>query len=286
LKKIHKILITGSSGFIGSNLSSLLSKNNYKIHLVNSSNGDIFDNETWKKFPKCDLLIHLAGLSFTPMSWENPSLFYKTNVIGTQEALNYCNKNNAKLLFLSTYLYGNPIDLPINELHDIQVTNPYNLSKKICEDLCKFHYDYYNLDVTILRPFNIFGPGQSKEFIIPKIIEQVNNGNKIEVNNLKPKRDYLYISDLTNLILKSIDNIKGFNIYNVGSGRSVSVEKLIYLISEIFNKKISIKSLNLERKGEVMDCYSDSNKATNNLGWVPQYSLKEGLEKSIKFYTK
>ena len=113
---MKNILVTGANGFIGSHLSSKLSKESkYNIKKIDRSFGDITNTTTWSNFPKCEIVIHLAGRTFVPDSWVNSKSFINTNVIGTAMALDYCKKNNSKLIFLSSYLYGKPKKIPIDE---------------------------------------------------------------------------------------------------------------------------------------------------------------------------
>jgi len=135
---MRKILITGGSGFIGKHLVPKLKVVGFEVFPVDSSWGDVSNPSTWVKFPKVDVVIHLAGKSFVPASWSDPSTFIKCNLLGTIEALNYCKANNASLIFMSSYLYGNPLHLPINEEDTVNALNPYALSKQLAEEACRF----------------------------------------------------------------------------------------------------------------------------------------------------
>ena len=277
-----KILITGSNGFIGKRLFELLSNDNYNVITYTHNDGDVEKEETWNNYEIVDIVIHLAGKSFVPDSWQNISEFFETNLIGTTEALKYCKKNNAKLLFLSTYMYGNPDFLPINELHKIDATNPYTLSKKFAEDVCLFYNKNFGVDVTILRPFNVFGLGQSKYFIIPKIINEIIEHKSVTLSDLTPKRDFVYIDDLINAIILSINNINGYQIYNVGSGISISIGDLTKLLFNLFNTEYNVKSENIIRTGEINDCYADVTRIKNSLDWQPEWTLEMGLKEILK----
>ena len=137
---MRSVLVTGASGFIGTHLSSkLLEKKEYNVVRISRSFGDIAEESTWKKFPICGTIIHLAGQTFVPDSWTNPSKFLNTNVISTILALDYCKKNNSTLILLSSYLYGRPKKIPIDENEVTKPANPYAQSKKISEDICKFY---------------------------------------------------------------------------------------------------------------------------------------------------
>lgn len=274
---MYKILITGASGFIGKHLIPKIIAAEYEVIEVSHKDGDIANKTTWDKFPKSDLVIHLAGRSFVPASWDEPSEFIKCNFLGTLEALNYCRKYNTKLIFLSSYLYGNPAVLPISEEAPLSTPNPYAFSKKIGEDVCKLFAQNFNIDITIFRPFNVYGPGQPEYFLIPSIMKQIKNGEAIKVKDLEPKRDYIYIDDLVTAILAAVNKCKGFQIYNIGSGTSYSVNELINLIQNIMGSNFEVVSELERRKDEIMDTIADINLANNELGWFPQWKLAQGL---------
>ena len=220
------ILITGSSGFIGKHLKQkLLKRQNFSIFELNKDSGDIALKKI--KFKKIDHVIHLAAKTFVPDSWENPYSFYRTNVLGAANVLEFCRKKECDLTVLSSYIYGKPMYLPINEEHPIRPYNPYSHSKILSEELYEYYRKTFNLRINILRPFNIYGPGQNDVFIIPKIIKQVldEKFKSVELLDLKPKRDYLYIDDLIEAIIKTIQKNSN-STYNVGSGASISVKNI------------------------------------------------------------
>ena len=134
---MNKVLVSGSSGFIAKHLVPKLLEKKYELTKINSKSGDVSDEETWRNIPKNDIVIHLAGVSYVPHSWDNPVPFFKTNLLGTICALKYCKKHSARMVFLSSYLYGNPTKLPINEDSKLYANNPYALSKKMAEEATK-----------------------------------------------------------------------------------------------------------------------------------------------------
>ena len=281
-----KIILTGATGFIGKNLLNYFENLNYEIIKLDSSNGDISINKTWENLPAVDIVIHLAGLTFVPKSWDNPTEFMQINFMGTLAALNFCKKHNSKFIFLSSYLYGNSGNLPITENSELIPTNPYALSKKLSEDLCKFYSDNFKVKVVILRPFNVYGPGQNTDFLIPSIISQAINLKFIKVRDLKPKRDYIYVEDLIIAIEKSTTIDLDFIIMNIGTGLSYSVLDIINFIRNQVDKNIKIESLEIERKAEILDSKADISKAKLVLNWTPKWSLEKGLEKLVIDYNK
>ena len=275
------ILVTGAGGFIGKHLSSkLLKEKKFNVQEIDRSLGDITSKITWNKFPKCEIVIHLANKTSVSNSWINPDKFINTNVIGTILALDYCKKNNSKLIFLSSYLYGNSKKIPTDENETAKVTNPYTLSKKIAEDMCKFYSQYYNVNVIILRPFNAYGLNQKENFLIPLIIKQINTSKIINVKNLETKRDFIYIKDLVDAIIKAINLEKNFEILNIGSGVSYSVTEVIKIIQQVKGTSFQVKSSEEIQDGEVLYTCADIAKAKKLLNWSPIWTLEKGIQDS------
>ena len=280
---MKKILITGSEGFVGKNLIRYLK--NYSFQRIETKNKsfDLRLNESWEQIEKCDYLIHLAGKSFVPKSWEEPARFIENNILLITNALEYCRVNKTKLIFLSSYLYGNCKKMPIKENAPIEATNPYALSKLLSEKLCYFYKNNFQVNNIILRVFNLYGPGQPKEYLLSKITNQVRYENIIKVDDLSPKRDYVYIDDLCSAIVKAINYKGNEHIFNIGSGKSYSVKEVIDFIQNIYGTSFNIKEKKLIRKNEILNTIADINLAKKELGWLPIYDLKEGLKKIKNF---
>lgn len=275
---MSRIILTGATGFIGKHLVPALRLIGHEVFEANSKSGDVAEESTWSKFPPADIVINLAGKTFVPDSWVDPKAFIKCNLLGTIEALNYCKKHNARVIFLSSYLYGNPKSLPISETASLHASNPYALSKKLAEEACQFYSDSFGIDVTILRPFNVYGPGQPAVFLIPSIIRQVLVGTEIKVQDLEPKRDYIFISDLVDAIIKAVRPLKGVNIFNIGSGKSHSVANVIQIIQDIEQTNLKVVSCAQRRTNEVMDTVADITQAYRILDWHPIIDLETGLQ--------
>ena len=277
------IAITGSSGFIGTWLIKSLNKEEYKVIEFDKTNGiDLCSWSDISHFTNIDVIIHLAAKSFVPDSFINPQDFFYNNYISTLNILELAKKNNSKVIFFSSYLYGNPHYLPIDELHPISPHNPYAQSKLICENLCEGYNRDFGIPIIIFRPFNIYGPNQNYQFLIPNILNQLKKGN-ITLKDPRPKRDYIYISDVVNAIIKAIYFDKNsFDIYNLGTGISYSVKELADLILENIYKSHKLVFTNEFRKGDVMDTIADISKAKNTFEWYPKVSLEEGIVKIIR----
>jgi GDP-4-dehydro-6-deoxy-D-mannose reductase len=275
------ILVTGANGFIGNHLVKKLKKLSHKVVELTSNNGDISKVDTWSRVETVDVVIHLAAKSFVPDSWGAPASFMSTNVTGTQNVLEYCRKYSTPLVFVSAYLYGVPQRLPVKETDQIFSNNPYALSKYLAEQLCEFYANYWNLPITVIRPFNVYGPGQRPEFLIPEIIAQVQSGKEIQIRDLNPKRDYVYIDDLVDALIKSINTTSGYNVINIGTGISYSVGELIDIIQKVLGTQLPVHSKQVEREQEISDVYADINEAKEILGWTPRYSLDDGMAKHL-----
>tara|TARA_B100001093_G_scaffold506190_1_gene564736 strand:- start:6942 stop:7793 length:852 start_codon:yes stop_codon:yes gene_type:complete len=278
---MFSVIISGSDGFIGKHLISKLSQKKIKLIKMGKNFGDIAKYNTWKKLPKANVLVHLAAKTFVPESWKKPKLFYNSNVTGTKLALQYCKKHNAKIIFLSSYMYGNTKKLPTDEKNKIVVNNPLAMTKKKAEKLCKTYAKRYKIKTIILRPSNVFGPNQKNHWLVPDMIKKIKK-KEITVNNLNIKRDMIFVDDLVDAIIKCINLDYNFEVINVGSGKTHSIKSIIKTLQEITNKKIFITSKNLIRKNEIMKTQLDIKKAKKLLKWAPKWSMKKALKYTIK----
>ncbi len=304
-----KILITGSEGFIGSHIVDFLLKKNFNIkcfvqynsfnnwgwledssfkNKLNICTGDIRDpNFVDKTVSDCTHVIHLASLISIPHSYISASSYVETNVAGTLNLLQSSVKHNIKkFIHTSTSeVYGTAQRIPINENHPLNAQSPYAASKIAADQMALSFYNSYNLPVTILRPFNTFGPRQSARAIIPTIITQLIKQNKINLGSLDPTRDFNYIDDVVNAFYLAIDNKKIIGeVINLGTGYEISINNLKNLIFKIHNKNLSIKKSTQRvrpKKSEVQRLVSNNGKAKKILNWRPKYVGKNGLSKGL-----
>jgi GDP-4-dehydro-6-deoxy-D-mannose reductase len=274
---MKSVLVTGADGFLGRHIIRDLTGHGFNVLPKRRTDGDVTKSATWDKFPPSDFLVHLAGLTFVPASWENPTEFVQSNSISTSHALDFCRKNKTKMIFLSTYLYSSKLNAPIKETDEIDPSNPYALSKFLGEQLCSFYAKQFGVEVIILRPFNVFGFGQNMRFLIPSIISQATKSDEISVLDIRPARDYVFIEDLLDAVHKSITSDLRFGIINVGTGVASTVEQLILSLADVIGRKLSISSSNQERFGEINSTQADISQAKLLLGWQPKWSLSEGL---------
>lgn len=283
---MRNILVTGSNGFIGLELVRELEKLDINVLEFNSSHGDITQFDFLKTYNDIEIthIFHLASKTFVPDSWENPLLFYKTIVMGTGHVLELCRVKNIPLTYVSAYLYGRAENLPIGENEIIRANNPYAHSKYLAEELCKFYSEFYKVKVTIVRPFNVYGENQKEIFLIPHIINQILNKESIQVKDLYPKRDYLYLKDLIDGLIKTMTYEKKFAIFNFGSGYSLSVEEIITVIQKIAHTQKYVISENIVRNNEIMDVVADISYAKKELNWEPKYSFEQGIKCILDTY--
>ena len=274
---MKSVLVTGSDGFLGRHISRDLSRHGFNVLAKRRIDGDVTKRDTWDEFPASDYLVHLAGLTFVPASWENPTEFIQSNSVSTSHALNFCRRNNAKMIFLSTYLYSSKLRTPIKETDEIDPANPYALSKLLGEQLCSFYAKQFGVEVIVLRPFNVFGSGQNSRFLIPSIISQALKGDEISVLDIRPARDYIFIEDLLDAVHRSITSDLHFGIINVGTGIASTVEQLIISLADVIGRKLRISSSNQERFGEINSTQADISQAKLLLQWQPKWSLSQGL---------
>jgi nucleoside-diphosphate-sugar epimerase len=186
------------------------------------------------------------------------------------------------LTFVSAYIYGKPDSLPIKEDALIKPNNPYALSKHMAEQLCSFYAAFHNLDITVIRPFNIYGPGQPNHFLIPKIVNMVKQKVEIELFDLAPKRDYIFIDDVVDVLVKTLElKLPGYNVFNIGSGNSLSVKEVVESIQSICGTSLPVISKEIQRKEELDNVYADISYSLNKLNWTPRTNFVEGIKKMI-----
>lgn len=279
-----RILVTGSSGFVGRNLVEELKGHNVEVVTLTDSEGhrsDIRDWQTVKEIENIDIVYHLAAKTYVPFSFENPREVYEVNLLGTLNILELCRLREVeKMVFVSSYVYGQPRYLPINEKHPVQPTNPYMRSKVLGEELCSAYNNDFGLKCIILRPFNVYGVGQSGDLLIPTIISQLQAG-KIELKDSKPKRDYIFVSDLIDALIEAGKLNGNFEIFNIGCGKSYSVKEIVDKIIQLYGKNAKINYENERRKNEIMDVIADIRKARAMLGWKPKVNIEVGLRRCI-----
>lgn len=281
-----KILVTGGNGFIGSHVVHYLRQKGYRVEAPSSRAINVLRKEDWVHLREEDIqhVVHLAGKTFVPDSWKEPEEFFRVNTMGILQVLDLCRNRQIGMTYISAYVYGEAGNEPISETAPVKPNNVYAKSKYMTEELCEFFCEYFNVDITTLRLFNVYGPGQDGRFLIPSVINQVldNDKDTIVVQNLIPKRDYVHVYDVCRVIELSIQNTRNYHVFNVGSGESYSVEEIVNLIQEDAHTKKKVNSLHLTRKNELSNVIADIGKIEREWGWKPKISLRDGLHTCLE----
>ena len=312
--KNKKILITGADGFIGSHLVEEVLEQGGKVKAFvyyNSFNSfgwlDTFQSDVLQKIEVvsgdirdkgfvqesmqgCDMVFHLAALIGIPYSYHAPDSYVDTNIKGTLNVLSAAQKLSLeRLLVTSTSeVYATAQYIPINEKHPYQGQSPYSATKIGADRLAESFFTSFDLPVTIVRPFNTFGPRQSARAIIPSIITQILSGSKeLHLGNLTPTRDLNYVKDVVKAFVEisKCNDAIGEEI-NICNGKEISMRELVDVIVESLEADVII-SIEDERlrpsKSEVDRLLGDNSKILLMTNWKPQISLSEGLMNTIKW---
>lgn len=309
------IFITGADGFIGSHLTETLVGLGYNVRAFvyyNSFNsrgwldhcffekngrieiisGDIRDSShILRAMRGCNIVFHLAALIGIPYSYHAPDSYVQTNVMGTLNVLQSARENKVeRILVTSTSeVYGTAQYVPIDEKHPLQGQSPYSATKIGADKLAESFYRSFDLPVSIVRPFNTYGPRQSARAIIPTIITQLLSGEKnIKLGSLHPIRDLVFVKDTVKGFIKIAESDKTIGKeVNICTQKSISMKDLAEKIISIINpdaKIVSDKKRIRPKKSEV-DELLGSNKLIKKLtGWKQQYSLTQGLNETIEWF--
>ena len=312
---MEKVLVTGADGFIGSHLTELLLERGCHVRALaqyNSFNnwgwlegidhpnlevvcGDGRDNNYCREITRGrDTVFHLAALIAIPYSYVAPDSYVDTNIKGT---LNMCqaalDAGVDRLLVTSTSeVYGTARYVPIDEEHPKQPQSPYSATKIGADAIAKSFYNAFDLPVSIVRPFNTYGPRQSARAIIPTIISQIANGaREIKVGDLTPTRDFNFVRDTVRgfaaIAGAPAENVVGQEI-NIATNTEVSMAETLSTIADIMGadvKWVTDPQRLRPAKSEVFRLHGANEKIRRLTGWQPEYSLRQGLEKTIEWFT-
>lgn len=312
---MSKILITGAEGFIGSHLTEALIRSGYDVRafvLYNSFNswgwldhsrpeirkqlevftGDIRDpNGVREAMKGCDTVLHLAALIAIPYSYHSPDTYIDTNVKGTLNILQAARDTNVRRILVTSTseVYGTAQFVPITEEHPKQPQSPYSASKIGADAIADSFYRSFNLPVTIVRPFNTFGPRQSARAVIPTIITQLLNGIKeIQLGDVTPTRDLLYVKDTVNgfLEIAKCDELIGHEV-NIATQSEISIADLAQKIIGQINPEARIVVSNdriRPEKSEVFRLFGSNEKLKSFTGWEQKFSFDDGLKETIEWF--
>jgi UDP-glucose 4-epimerase len=288
--KISKVLVTGSAGFVGSHLCRQLLELGINMVGNNSTNDKInLDVTDIKQLHSIDdsgveAVVHLAAKTSVNSAAKDPYQAYYTNIVGTLNVLEFCRlRNIKKFIFMSSYVYGQPKYLPIDEKHPVNPHSSYHKSKLIAEQLCKNYSLDFGIDIVTLRPFLLYGPTAKPYMFISTVIQQIKNNGNVFLSGKYTSRDFLFIADFLDLVTDILNEFpEGYNLYNVGYGESHDLEEVTQILAELLNKKITINYNNQIRPGDVTEMIADISKVSNAFHWKPRIGIHEGLEITLQ----
>ena len=305
-----RVLVTGSDGFIGSHLVEELVRRGYDVRafvMYNSFNswgwldkcasdvkekfevfqGDIRDpNGVRQAITGCDVVLHLAAIAI-PFSYHSPDSYVDTNskVLNILQA---AREKNVRVIHTSTSeVYGTAEFVPITELHPLKGQSPYSATKIAADQLAFSFYSSFELPVTIIRPFNTYGPRQSSRAVIPTIISQIASGAKnIKLGSVHPTRDFNFVEDTVEGFIASINSVDAYGeVINLGSNFEISIADTALMIANIMSKNVNVGMDDIRlrpEKSEVERLWADNKKAKSLLGWEPNFCGPDGLEKRFE----
>ncbi len=311
-----RILVTGAGGFIGSHLVERLVVEGARVRAFVRYNsrgdpgllrflplqifskievvaGDLRDEQALRSaVAGCQVVLHLGALISIPYSYFHPVEVAGANFIGTLNVLMACRDLGVeRLIHTSTSeVYGTARQTPIAESHPLQGQSPYSASKIGADKLAESFYCAYNLPVVTLRPFNTYGPRQSARAVIPAIITQALTQPTVRLGNLNTVRDFTFVQDTVNGFIRAIqaEGIEGGQ-FNLGTGEEIRVGDLAELIIRKVNRSVDVEvdpaRLRPERS-EVLRLVSDNRLARERLGWEPETSLEQGLDRTIDWISR
>ena len=311
--KSKKVLVTGADGFIGSHLVEILIKSGYRVKafcFYNSTSnwgwldsvpedikneveiclGDIRDPELVRKEIKgCDEIYHLAALIAIPYSYISPSSYIDTNIHGTLNVIQAAKEFNVdRVIHTSTSeTYGTAQFVPISESHPLVGQSPYAASKIGADQMALSFWRSFQTPISVIRPFNTYGPRQSARAVIPTIITQIASGrSKIKLGLINPTRDFNFVEDTCKAYLaisKSSESIG--KVINVASNFEISIGETAKMIAEVMNKSIEIETEDIRlrpKDSEVNRLYGDNTLIKEITDWDPQYSGLDGFKKGLE----
>lgn len=317
---MSKVLVTGADGFIGSHLVEALVRAGYEVRafvLYNSFNswgwldqceadvkgkfevfaGDIRDpNGVRTALKGCDSVLHLAALIAIPYSYHSPDTYVDTNIKGTLNVVQAARDHGVnRVVHTSTSeVYGTARFVPITEEHPLQGQSPYSASKIGADQIAMSFYNSFDTPVTIVRPFNTYGPRQSARAVIPTIITQIANGERtIKLGALHPTRDFNYVSDTVAGFIAALREQRAVGeVINIGSNFEISIGDTARAIAELMQVEVEVcadEQRLRPDKSEVLRLWADNEKARQLLAWGPRYGgldgFRRGLAETISWLT-
>jgi NAD dependent epimerase/dehydratase len=316
-----KVLVTGADGFIGSHLTEALVREGYDVKAFvyyNSFNswgwldhcqrdvkgrfevfsGDIRDPHGVRKaMSNCDAVIHLAALIAIPYSYHSPDTYVETNIKGSLNVVQAARDMDLdKVVHTSTSeVYGTAQFVPITEEHPLQGQSPYSASKIGADQIAISFHKSFGTPVSVIRPFNTYGPRQSARAVIPTIISQIASGKReIKLGDVRPTRDFNFVEDTVRGFIQALNSDRSIGeVINLGNNFEISIGQLASVIAEEMNVEIRIlsdESRIRPANSEVERLWADNKKARRLLDWAPKFAgisgLKRGLEATAHWFSR
>lgn len=304
-----KVLITGGAGFIGHHLALYLSSLGYDVLCVDNLSRsspevinilrryginlivvDVLDINSldviMSRF-KPEVVIHTAALVSVEESVKKPEEYFRCNVLGTLNTVRIStNYGVSRFIYLSSAaVYGDPIKLPVSEEHPLNPKSPYGLSKLLGEEVVKLYYRMYGLEYVILRLFNVYGPRQflnPYSGVITKFIDRVSKGlPPVIYGDGTQTRDFIHVLDVCRVIQLCVSTEKVNEVYNVGSGKPLSINELADLVVRVSGLDLR-PTYESSRPGDIRHSYADISKAVKYLGFKPSVSIEEGIKELLR----
>ncbi|AZO93423.1 SDR family oxidoreductase [Halocella sp. SP3-1] len=300
-----KVLVTGGAGFIGSNIVDCLVEQGYQTVIVdNLSQGKAENINQGAEFYQVDVssplingvfkkegithVIHHAAQIDVQQSLEDPLFDIKSNITGTVNLLECCRRYNVKKIIYpsSAAVYGEPDYLPLDECHPLKAISPYGISKHTPEHYLRAYQELYDLDYTIFRYANVYGPRQDPKGeggVISIFVDKMLAGERpVIFGDGEQSRDFIYVRDIVEANLKALSGAGG-KLLNISSKIQVTVNELYQLINKILGSDLE-PVYQKERKGDIRHSYLDNSRARAVLEWKPLYDLSSGLKETIAYY--
>ncbi len=300
------VFISGISGFIGKALATDLAGRGFTVAGMGTDEslaipgvsyvrGDVCDRAAVKKYSHgSDVFIHLASIVGYSEIAKDPKHMFDVNWEGTRSMLDaFVENNGSHFIFFSTSaVYGAAPGMPRREDMIPRPTTYMGRSKYMCEQMLDFFSGIHpEKQFSILRPFNVYGPGQKESFLVPLLARQIAEGKEevsLDLARIRAKRDYVYVDDVVSAVLAVINNRSdhGTDIFNVGTGRAHSAEDIIRIFSSLAGKEIKIAGTAAEYRPDEQDEEYCSCEPLRRLGWTPEVDIREGIARVLNWYKK
>ncbi|MDD5318114.1 MAG: GDP-mannose 4,6-dehydratase [Candidatus ainarchaeum sp.] len=279
-----RAVITGAGGFLGSRLHSRLSGLGAEVLPIDRER-DVRDKSILTPvFREGDVIFHLAGLANPQYCSQHPEEALSVNALGTLGVLEAALAKACSLVVLAStsHVYGVPQRMPVDELHPVAPSSPYGASKALAESFCSYYSRFRGLKTVTLRFFNIYGPGQRGDYLIPTITRQL-GGDTIRIRDFAARRDYLYVDDAIEAFLLAASNEKAAgDVFNIGGGKLYSAKEVAETISSLSGKNLPVaESPSPDLAGGARELSADTSKAQKILGWKQAVPLEQGLRRVL-----